>query len=111
MAETIMIANAIANEAFDNYNRDPRVEIPDIPGFKNAETHFNRKNADSGRIPALFIITRMSDGKEFAANYTESADDNFYAESPFYPKNEGETEFREVIKKTRIITEEYYDFA
>lgn len=115
MTEKIMVPTAAANKAFDNYNSPLGRELEGIPGFTNPDTHFNRSEADSGRIPALFLITRISDGKLFAAEYNEAADDNFYASAPFFTPEthsqiEGEIEFREVEMKTRTIVQEYYEF-
>lgn len=110
--ETITIPNAAANAAFDDHPAHYRAanELAQIPGFNNPDEYGDSRQAKSGRIPSIFMITRMSDGKVFGASYYESADDNFAVDSPFYP-NDGETVFREVQKKTRIITEEYVEFA
>lgn len=110
--EMILIPNTAANAAYDDDMAFYHVEkeIASIPGFKKPETYIDPRKADSGRIPSIFMITRMSDGKIFGASFSESADDNFTVESPFYPRTEGETMFREVQKKTRIITEEYVEF-
>jgi hypothetical protein len=111
--ETITIPNTAANAVFDDdtVSFHPENELSEIPGFNNPETYGDPRQARSGRIPSIFMITRISDGKVFGAEFSEPADDNFYAESPFYPQTEGETEFREVQKKTRVITEEYVEFA
>lgn len=110
--ETITIPNSAANAAFDDhpahYHADN--ELTHIPGFNNPDEYSDPRKARNGRIPSIFMITRMSDGKVFGAEFSESADDNFAVDSPFYP-NDGETVFREVQKKTRIITEEYVEFA
>lgn len=109
--ETILIPNAAANAAYDDdiaFCFTDR-ELVQIPGFNNPETYSDPRKADSGRIPSIFMITRMSDGKIFGASFDEAADDNFYAESPFLP-TEGETAFSEIQKKTRVITEEFYEF-
>jgi hypothetical protein len=111
--ETILIPNIAANAVYDDgtafYHAEK--ELAQIPGFNNPETYIDPRKADSGRIPSIFMITRMSDGKIFGASFYESADDNFAVDSPFYPRTEGETMFSEVQKKTRVITEEYVEFA
>jgi hypothetical protein len=55
------------------------------------------------------MVSRISDGKVFAADYDESANDTYYVRSPFQPVT-GSTVFREVVKKTRVVTEEYYEY-
>lgn len=107
--ETITIPNAAANHAFDDHS-NPLKEFAQIPGFNNPEDYNDSRNTRNGRIPSIFMITRMSDGKVFGAKFSEAADDNFCVDSPFYPAD-GETVFREVQKKTRIITEEYVEFV
>lgn len=111
--ETIFIPNVAANAAFDDHPAHFHAdnEIVSIPGFNNPEEYSDFRDTRHGRVPSIFMITRMSDGKVFGATYFESADDNFAVESPFYPRNEGEVMFSEVHKKTRTITEEYVEFA
>lgn len=110
--ETIIIPTDAANKAFDDESLtgwSARESIY-IPGFHHMNTYGDIREARNGRYAALFIITRMSDGKMFATPYTEAADDNFAAENPFHsPDNK--TEFREIIKTTRTIIEERYEFA
>lgn len=110
--ETIIIPSVAANAVFDDNTAPfhPEKELAAIPGFNNPDTYGDPRQARSGRIPSIFMITRMSDGKVFGTEFFEPADDNFYAETPFYPVY-GETVFREVQKKTRVITEEYVEFA
>lgn len=108
--ETIFIPNAAANAAFDKMDERNRAsEIPEIPGFYKAEIYGDSREARHGRYRALFLITRIFDGKVFAAVYEESANVDDIVESPFQPET-GETEFRAVQRKERVVTEEYYDF-
>jgi hypothetical protein len=112
-AETIMLPTAAVNDAFsdDVASFYPDKELAQIPGFRNPETYGDPRKARSGRIPSIWMITRISDGKIFGAEFSEPADDNFYTEAPFSANTLGGTEFREVQKKTRVITEEYAEFA
>jgi hypothetical protein len=110
MSETIFVPNSAANAAFNNMDERNRAsEIPEIPGFYKAEVYGNAREARHGRYRALFLSTRIFDGKVFAAVYEESVDEDNLVESPFQPET-GETEFRAVQRKERIVTEEYYDF-
>lgn len=113
MAETVTFTTLETNAAFDLeagelYSRESAY----LAGFNNLERDYDGRLADGGTIPARFIIVRMSDGKIFATDYEEAADDNFYTESPF-PRDSGNAEvtFYEVVLKTRTIVEEYYDRA
>lgn len=113
MTETIIIPTDAANRAFEDEELNGhgnRAENPHLPGFNYVEIYGDIRTARSGRYTALFIVTRMSDGKKFGAPFTESADDNWAAENPFR-SHDNKTEFSEVIQKTRTITEEYYEIA
>lgn len=108
--ETLLIANKNANPAFDEMDSRPEnSEIPEISGFRYAGTHSDLRDARSGRVPAYFLIERISDGVVFGADFSEPADDNFWAESPFYPKD-GTTTFREIERKERVVVEVYYEY-
>lgn len=108
--EKIVVDAGTANDAFADMGSVPMMkEIPGIPGFNQADCYEPSKEAKSGRIPSIFLIMRMADGQLFGAKYHQSADDNFYTDTPF--SGNYDVEFHPVKLKQRIIVEEYYEFS
>lgn len=112
MSETVSFPVDQVNDAFDKdlFNLRLGVESPSLPGFMNLDSHYESADAEGGTIPALFLITRISDKKLFAADYFEAADDNFYSSRPFYPSQVTVT-FHEVFKRQRTVVQDYYEKA
>lgn len=110
-AETITIPTVVVNVMLtDSRTWDrPEKELTLLPGFNYPEKFRDFREAGGGSIPAVFMVTRMADGKIFGVEFADSIEDKFPAKSPFSP-SQGLTVLREVQKKTRIITEEYVEF-
>jgi hypothetical protein len=112
MTETITLPVDAVNKAFDDELHELRrtVESVNLPGFTDFDAADISTDVNHGRVEALFLITRIEDGKVFGAKYDNPVVDYEYAETPFY-KGFGDVTFTEVIKKTRTITVDYWEFA
>lgn len=108
MAEIVLVPADDANTAFDNYS-SPILEIPSIPGFNNPFKDVEPRNLEDGVIPSLFIITRMSDGKQFATEFNESPGKRSWTESPFSADRDDDMiEFFEVELQERTVIEQNF---
>lgn len=112
LPETLTVPTVVVNVLLtDSRTWDrPEKELALLPGFNYPEKLRDFREAGGGSIPAVFMVTRMSDGKVFGVEFADSIEERFPAKSPF-PSSPGLTVLREVQKKTRVITEEYVEFA
>lgn len=110
--ETISFPQDDVNKAFEASSMGfllSGAESANLPGFHKLDDCGDVEEMSKGRIPSLFLITRMSDGKRFAAEYEQSADEKSFDEHPFYSPD-GIITFREVEQRKRTIIKEYYAF-
>lgn len=103
MAEKIYLPadkvfQACAHEPYQT-NKD-LLDSKNLPGFTYFRTFTDYKPHDEE--DHIFMITRISDGKDFGAHHQVSS---YYGTPSFTPVN-GAVEFVEMVKKVRTVT--YY---